>query len=124
MPCSLPGYPLPVSPGLSPAMATGALQRAQVVPPPAFILQSGVEPVHDPQGVMQGLLIKKIAPDDPPLALQARIEGTTISNVETSKSGDVVSTSLFSGHPMLAAAAVKANGAVTKGPRLARRGPT
>jgi len=30
---------------------------------PAFILQSGVEPVHDPQGVMQGLLIKKIAPD-------------------------------------------------------------
>ena len=91
---------------------------------PAFILQSGVEPVHDPQGVMQGLLIKKIAPDDPPLAPQARIEGTIISNVETSKSGDVVNTSLFSGHPMLAAAAVKANGAVTKGPRLARRGPT
>jgi TonB family protein len=73
---------------------------------------------------MQGLLIKKIAPDYPPLALQARIEGTIILNVEISKSGDVVNPSLFNGHPMLAAAALRAIGAVTKGPRLARRGPT
>jgi TonB family protein len=46
---------------------------------------------------MQGLLIKKIAPDYPPLALQARIEGTIILNVEISKSGDVVNTSLSAG---------------------------
>jgi hypothetical protein len=76
---------------------------------PAFSLQSVVrEPVHDSQGVMQGLLINKIAPDYPPLVLQARIEGTIILNVEISKSGDVVNTSLFSEHPMLAAATVRA----------------
>ena len=31
------------------------------------------EPVHGSQRVMQGLLIKKIAPNYPPLTLQARI---------------------------------------------------
>jgi len=59
---------------------------------------------------MAALLIKKIAPDYPPIARQARIQGTVILNVEISKSGDVVKTSLFSGHPMLAPAAIRAVG--------------
>ena len=66
---------------------------------PGFILQSAVrEPVHDSQGVMQGLLINKIAPDYPPLALQARIEGTIILNVEISNSQslEMWSTAVFS----------------------------
>jgi TonB family protein len=57
---------------------------------------------------MAALLIKKIAPDYPPLARQAHIQGTVILNVAISKSGDVVKTSLFSGHPMLAPAAIRA----------------
>jgi hypothetical protein len=66
---------------------------------PGFILQSVVrEPVHDSQGGMQGLLIKKIAPDYPPLALQARIEGEIILNVEISnaQSREMWSTPVFS----------------------------
>jgi hypothetical protein len=47
---------------------------------------------------MQGLLIKKIAPDYPPLALQARIEGEIILNVEISnaQSREMWSTPVFS----------------------------
>jgi hypothetical protein len=60
--------------------------------------------------VMHGLLIKKVGPDYPPLAMQARIGGTVILNVEISKPEDVVNTSLFSGYPMRAAAAARAVG--------------
>jgi outer membrane biosynthesis protein TonB len=124
VPCALRSFPLPDTPCLSPGMqlppAAGTGRAA-----PGFILQAAVrEPVHDSEGAMPGLRIEKIAPDRPPLALQARIEGTLILNVEISKSGDVLNSSLFSGPPMLAAAAARAIGAVTKGPRLARRGPT
>lgn len=57
---------------------------------------------------MEGRLIKKIPPEYPPSAYRARIEGTVILNVEISKSGDVLKTSLLSGHPMLASAAARA----------------
>jgi hypothetical protein len=45
--------------------------------------------------IMQDLLIKKIGPDCPPLAMPAASGGTVILNVEISKPEDVVNTSLF-----------------------------
>jgi periplasmic protein TonB len=60
------------------------------------------------QGVSQGLLVKRIQPNYPPLARQARIQGTVILQAEISKTGDIQNLRLISGHPMLAPAAIEA----------------
>jgi TonB family protein len=53
-------------------------------------------------------LIKRVSPAYPPLARQARIQGTVILKIVISKSGDVQNLQLISGHPMLAPAAIEA----------------
>ncbi len=58
--------------------------------------------------VMQGLIIKKVAPEYPPLARQARIQGMVVLKVQISKTGDVENMQLISGHPMLAPSAIDA----------------
>ncbi|HXZ41517.1 MAG TPA: energy transducer TonB [Terriglobales bacterium] len=60
------------------------------------------------QGVTQGLLIRKIQPAYPPLARQARIQGTVLLQAEISKDGTIENLRLISGHPMLAPAAIEA----------------
>jgi len=60
------------------------------------------------QGVSQGLLIKKITPNYPPLARQARIQGQVVLQAEISKDGTIQNLQLISGHPMLAPAAIEA----------------
>ena len=60
------------------------------------------------QGVEQGLILTKVDPIYPPLARRARIQGTVILKVVINKSGDVENMQLFSGHPMLAPAALDA----------------
>ena len=60
------------------------------------------------QGVTQFLLIKRIQPAYPPLARQARIQGTVLLQAEISKNGDIENLRLISGHPMLAPAAIEA----------------
>ncbi len=60
------------------------------------------------QGVTQGLLIRKIQPTYPPLARQARIQGSVLLQAEISKDGSIQNLRLISGHPMLAPAAIEA----------------
>jgi periplasmic protein TonB len=60
------------------------------------------------QGVTQGLLIRKIQPAYPPLARQARIQGSVLLQAEISKEGTIQNLRLISGHPMLAPAAIEA----------------
>jgi protein TonB len=60
------------------------------------------------QGVTQGLLIRKISPNYPPLARQARIQGQVLLRAQISKTGDIENLQLISGHPMLAPAAIEA----------------
>ena len=60
------------------------------------------------QGVSTGLLVRKVNPAYPPLARQARIQGTVILQAEISKTGDIQNLRLISGHPMLAPAAIEA----------------
>lgn len=60
------------------------------------------------QGVTQGLLIRKVQPAYPPLARQARIQGTVLLQAEISKDGTIENLRLISGHPMLAPAAIEA----------------
>lgn len=59
-------------------------------------------------GVSSGLLIKKVQPNYPPLARQARIQGDVILQAEISKDGTIQNLQLISGHPMLAPAAIEA----------------
>jgi len=64
--------------------------------------------VRADENVMAGRLMKRVPPVYPPLARQARIQGTVILKVRISKSGDVANVQLVSGHPMLAPAAIEA----------------
>lgn len=59
-------------------------------------------------GVSTGLLVRRVNPSYPPLARQARIQGTVILQAEISKTGDIQNLRLISGHPMLAPAAIEA----------------
>jgi protein TonB len=59
-------------------------------------------------GVSTGLLIKKVTPNYPPLARQARIQGQVILQAEISKEGTIQNLQLISGHAMLAPAAIEA----------------
>jgi protein TonB len=59
-------------------------------------------------GVATGLLIRKVTPNYPPLAKQARIQGSVVLQAEISKDGTIQNLQLISGHPMLAPAAIEA----------------
>jgi len=60
------------------------------------------------QGVSAGLLVRKVQPNYPPLARQARIQGQVVLRAVISKDGSIENLSLVSGHPMLAPAAIEA----------------
>ncbi len=59
-------------------------------------------------GVTAGLLVKRVQPAYPPLARQARIQGTVVLQAQISKTGDIENLQLISGHPMFAQAAIEA----------------
>jgi TonB family protein len=60
------------------------------------------------EGVGRAFIVKKVDPVYPPLVRQARIQSTVVLQVIINKSGDVENIQLFSGHPMLAQAAIDA----------------
>ncbi|MGB9103606.1 MAG: TonB family protein [Terriglobales bacterium] len=60
------------------------------------------------QGVSQGLLIHQVKPLYPPLARQARIQGTVVLQAVIAKDGSIQGLHVVSGHPMLTGAAVEA----------------
>jgi TonB family protein len=60
------------------------------------------------QEVAQVLLISKVLPNYPPLARQARVQGTVVLAADISKNGTVEDLRALSGHPMLIPSAVEA----------------
>jgi protein TonB len=58
--------------------------------------------------VTSGLLVRKVNPNYPPLARQARIQGTVVLHAVISKDGSIENLTLVSGHPMLAPSAIEA----------------
>lgn len=82
--------------------------------PLTCVLSLAAAQVNTPQrvrvseGVEQALILTKVDPIYPPPARQARIQGTVILKVVINKSGNVENMQLFSGHPMLAPAALDA----------------
>jgi protein TonB len=59
-------------------------------------------------GVSTGLLVRRVQPNYPPLARQARIQGQVVLHAVISKDGSIENLTLVSGHPMLAPAAIDA----------------
>ena len=65
-------------------------------------------PVRADQRVMSGQIVKKVPPQYPSVARQARIQGTVVLKAVIDTSGAVQSLQLISGHPMLAPAVIEA----------------
>jgi periplasmic protein TonB len=57
---------------------------------------------------MEGSLIHKVQPEYPPLAKQARVEGTVLLRAVVDREGKIENLQVLSGHPMLVAAALTA----------------
>jgi protein TonB len=60
------------------------------------------------QGVSEGLLLHKVTPNYPPLAKQARIQGSVQLQATIGKDGSILNLHVVSGHPMLTQAALDA----------------
>ena len=88
-----PGLPFPIS-GNHPAPI-----------PPA---PKPVTSVFRRSEILQGMLIRKVEPKYPPLAIAARIQGPVVIAAVISKNGAIDNLRLVSGHPMLAPAAIDA----------------
>jgi TonB family protein len=76
-------------------------------PPPSSTFPStpGVQRLPVGGSVQQAMLVSKPDPEYPPLARQARIQGTVRFNVVIGVDGRVSNMTLISGHPLLAPAA-------------------
>jgi protein TonB len=59
-------------------------------------------------GVASGMLVHQVKPQYPPLAVQARVQGTVVLQAVIGKDGTIRELRLISGHPMLAPAAIEA----------------
>jgi protein TonB len=65
-------------------------------------------PAQISSGVAAGLLIHRVLPMYPPIARQARVEGTVVLAAVISKYGVIENLRVVSGHPMLQQAAIDA----------------
>src|SRR5579859_8041294 len=97
------GVPGGIPGGSSGGVIGGIVSQTAAIPKVA-----APQRVRVSSGVSTGLLIKKVTPNYPPLAKQARIQGTVILQAEISKEGTIQNLQLISGHPMLAPAAIEA----------------
>lgn len=67
-----------------------------------------VQRVRVSQGVTEGLLVRKVQPEYPPIAKQAHVQGTVVLKAVISKNGNVENVQVTSGSPLLVASAVNA----------------
>jgi protein TonB len=95
-------------PGGIPGGQMGGVIGGIISSTPIAVPKVAVQRVRVSQGVTQGLLVRKIQPVYPPLARQARIQGSVLLQAEISKDGSIQNLRLISGHPMLAPSAIEA----------------
>jgi len=97
--------------GLFPGMANGVpnsgIDTIVRNAPPAMP-KIAAQKVRVSSGVAQGLLVHQVTPQYPPLARQARIQGTVVLQAVIGKDGTVQNLHVLTGHPMLTEAAVDA----------------
>jgi protein TonB len=96
-------------PGGVPGGAVGGVLGGIISGTPTAVLKVATpQRVRVSQGVSQGLLIHQVKPSYPPLARQARIQGTVVLQAVIGKDGNIQGLKVVSGHPMLAPAALEA----------------
>jgi len=96
-------------PGGVPGGAIGGVLGSVINSAPAVVPKVATpQRVRVSQGVSQGLLIHQVKPTYPPLARQARIQGTVVLQAVIGKDGTIQNLRVVSGHPMLAPAALEA----------------
>jgi len=74
----------------------------------ASVGQARLSRVRVSEGVMEGLVVKKVPPAYPADAKNAKIQGTVVLQIIVNKAGEVENVQLVSGHPMLAPSAIDA----------------
>jgi len=67
-----------------------------------------VQRIRISQGVTKGLLIHRVEPVYPPLAMAARVQGEVLLKAVIDVNGNIQNLQLISGHPMLVPAAISA----------------
>jgi protein TonB len=98
------GVPGGVAGGQVGGVLGGVLSRT----PAAVPAKPNVQRVRVSQGVTQGLLTRNVQPQYPPLARQARIQGSVVLRALISKTGQIENLEVVSGHPMLTSSAIQA----------------
>jgi protein TonB len=92
----------------------GIIGAAPAPPPPPPPAEKPVEKPKTPQSIRVGgnvqaaNLIRQVKPTYPPLAKQARIQGTVRFNAVIAKDGTIQNLTVVSGHPMLVQSALEA----------------
>lgn len=96
-------------PGGVPGGAMGGVLGSVMSSVPTAVPKAATpQRVRVSQGVSQGLLVHKVQPQYPPLARQARIQGTVVLQALIGKDGNIQNLHVVSGHPMLTNAALEA----------------
>jgi protein TonB len=96
-------------PGGVPGGAMGGVMGSVLTGIPTAVPKAATpQRVRVSQGVSQGLLIHKVQPTYPPLARQARIQGTVVLQALIGKDGAIQNLHVVSGHPMLTGSALEA----------------
>jgi protein TonB len=88
----------------------GSVPTAAPPPPPPVKVEKPVTPQRIRVGgnVQQAMLVRKVTPVYPPLAKQARIQGTVRFTAIIGKDGTIQNLQLINGHPLLVPAATDA----------------
>ncbi len=89
----------------NPVMHSILSSQLNVLPPPVHPTIS--RPILTSH-IMEGNLVHKVQPEYPPLAREARIQGTVVLQAIISREGTIEKLQVVSGHPMLAPAAIQA----------------
>src|SRR5271167_4006015 len=96
-------------PGGVPGGAMGGVLGSVIGNVPSAVPKAATpQRVRVSQGVSQGLLIHRVQPQYPPLARQARVQGTVVLQAVIGKDGTIQNLHVVSGHPMLIQAAMDA----------------
>lgn len=93
--------------GIGPGIPNSVINSVVQIPPPMPKVAVPSK-VRVSSGVAQGLLIRQAKPAYPPIALQARIQGTVVLQAVIARDGTVRDPHVISGHPLLVPAALDA----------------
>jgi len=90
--------------GRNPLVGSPATGLFNVAPPPPVVVTRPPHVSH----LMDGYLIYRVQPEYPPLARQARIQGSVVLHALISRDGRIEKLQVVSGHPMLVQSAINA----------------